>query len=508
MAGQSETEPGMHEAPEEKKGKRFAWWYLLIVVLIAVPCIMLVRMPETPLERAIKLIKANKPAAALPILEEIQKQPDNNLYLPWLAQCYLSTDRIAEGRTALDTAMKIKLPSENVVPVVLSFSKYYRQKNDFAEAEKLLMSVQALCPAREFQAERKEIYTQWAEDEASKNQIAQAIAHLEMLASIDGTNANSEKVTHMLAELYRQQAAIEETQNGNEAKAIELLEKSLTISDEPASRMALANLYVKNNDFKRAIVHLAQVCKSDPNNLEARHKLIDSSLKIDDYKGAQEAATELSERERCVENYQMLARIDLKLGNYAGAVRALEEANSLGPKDLDILASLEEALHSWVADLVKQGKQEESLTVKVRAERVADTIKAIEKELNPEEPTEKPVQATPDTLLGNPSVALTASRIWLSKGSFTPEGEIKLKNVGTEPVAELALTVAIYDKTSKKRTGSVTVSAAGSSHPMLPGQTRVLYFSSPNIVRAEHQLSVLIYWKGKLIRELPVVKEH
>ena len=105
-------------------------------------------------------------------------------------------------------------------------------------------------------------------------------------------------------------------------------------------------------------------------------------------------------------------------------------------------------------------------------------------------------------------MALTASRIWLSKGSFTPEGEIKLKNVGTEPVAELALTVAIYDKTSKKRTGSVTVSAAGSSHPMLPGQTRVLYFSSPNIVRAEHQLSVLIYWKGKLIRELPVVKEH
>ena len=109
---------------------------------------------------------------------------------------------------------------------------------------------------------------------------------------------------------------------------------------------------------------------------------------------------------------------------------------------------------------------------------------------------------------GDPPIALTTSRIWLSKGSFTPEGEIKIKNIGIEALTEMALTVAFFDKTLKKRTGSVTVSAAGNSHPMPPGQARSLYFSSPNIVRAEHQLSVLIYWKGKLIRELPVVKEH
>jgi hypothetical protein len=52
------------------------------------------------------------------------------------------------------------------------------------------------------------------------------------------------------------------------------------------------------------------------------------------------------------------------------------------------------------------------------------------------------------------------------------------------------------------------VSAAGAGHPILPGQTRSLYFSSPNIVKTDHQLSVIIFWKGKLIRELPVIKER
>lgn len=466
-----------------------------------------IRLPETPLDRAISLIKSNRAAAALPILEELaQKQPGDSQYLPWLAESYLRTDRLAEGRSALDTAIKVKLPCTTISPVVLEFSRYYRQKNDFAEAERLLNSSQTLCPASDFVEERKLLYTQWSEDEAKNNQTAQAISHLELLASLEGNPA--EKLAHTLAELYRQQAAVEETQNGNDNKAIQLLEKSLTVADEPATRIALGNLYAKNNDFKNAVVHLKQVCKADTNNLEARHRLIEMLGKLNDNQGAQEAATELADRERSVENFQSLASIDLKLDNYAGAVRALEEASNLSPKDPELLEQLLSSLNNWSTDLVKKGKQEESLGVKTRAERVAEKLKALEKELNPEQEAQKVTPPDNSFQPGSPPVALTSAKIWLSRGSQTPEGEIKLKNISNDAVTELALTVAFYDITIKKRTGAVTVSAAGSSHPMLPAQSRVLYFSSPNVVRPEHQLSVLIYWKGKLIRELPVVKEH
>ena len=466
-------------------------------------------MPETPLEHAISLIKANRPAAALSILEEIaQKQPDNSLYLPWLAQCYLNTDRLAEGRTALDTAIKLKLPSSTLSPIVLNFSKYYRQKADYAEAEKLLLTAQSVCPASNFQEERKAIYGEWADDDARKNHVDQAISHLEVLASLESGKL-TDKLSHSLVDLYRQQAALEETQNGNDNKATQLLEKSLLIADEPASRMALGNLYAKNNDFKNAAVHFAKVCKDDPNNLEARHKLIDYSIKSNDFQGAQIAASELAEREKSVPNFALLATIDLKLTNFAGAVRALEEASTLAPKDLELLTQLEDALSNWSDDLANHGKQEESAAVKTKRDRVSETMKAIEKEQNVVDDKEKEIAPLANTLApGDLPVSLITSRIWLSKGSVTPEGEIKLKNIGTDQVADLALTVAFFDSTLKKRTGSVTVSAAGASHPLPPGQSRVVYFSSPNTMRGDHQLSVLIYWKGRLIRELPVVKEH
>jgi hypothetical protein len=231
-------------------------------------------------------------------------------------------------------------------------------------------------------------------------------------------------------------------------------------------------------------------------------------MKLNDFQGAQEAASELADREKSVENFEQLATINLKLYNFAGAVRALEEGTTLAPKDLDLLGQLEDALNTWAADLTKNGKAEDSVSVKTRAERLAETIKAIEKEQNPgADDTKKDAQAT-GFGPGDPPISLTAAKCWLSKGSYTPEGEITLKNIGTDPLNELALTVAFFDNTLKKRTGSVTISAAGASHPMLPGQTRVLDVSSPTIVRPDHQLSVIIFWKGKLIRELPVVKEH
>ena len=181
----------------------------------------------------------------------------------------------------------------------------------------------------------------------------------------------------------------------------------------------------------------------------------------------------------------------------------------MAPKDLELLTQLEDALSNWSDDLANHGKQEESAAVKTKRDRVSETMKAIEKEQNVVDDKEKEIAPLANTLApGDLPVSLITSRIWLSKGSVTPEGEIKLKNIGTDQVADLALTVAFFDSTLKKRTGSVTVSAAGASHPLPPGQSRVVYFSSPNTMRGDHQLSVLIYWKGRLIRELPVVKEH
>src|ERR1700722_6974830 len=67
------------------------------------------RHADTPLARAISLVKQGKAAAALPLLEQFSQQhPENPAALPWVAQCYLRTDRIAEGRTALDTALRLK----------------------------------------------------------------------------------------------------------------------------------------------------------------------------------------------------------------------------------------------------------------------------------------------------------------------------------------------------------------------------------------------------------------
>jgi tetratricopeptide (TPR) repeat protein len=508
ISSEEQKQENLKEAAVPEPRQRPAWFWLLLVILSLAAVLTIVHLPQTPLERAVALIKANRAAAALPILEELaQKQPDSSQYLPWLAQGYLSTDRLAEGRTALDTALKVKLSCQTVAPILLNFSTYYRQKNDFAEAEKLLLSAQSVCPATEFQEERKAIYSQWADDDVKNNKIEEAIAHMEILAAMEPGKL-PEKLAHKLADLLRQQAAVEETQKGDDKKAIALLEKSLSINDEPASRLALGNLYAKNNNFKNAIANLSQVCKADINNLEARHKLIDLLINTGDLQGAQDAAAELADREKSVENFQLLAGINLKLMNFAGAVRALEEASSLAPKDLELLKQLESALVGWTADLLKQGKPDEAATVKTRGERVAETVKALEKELNPGADAETATNASTAFVPGSPPITLTASRIWLSKGSLTPEGEIKLKNIGNDALNELALTVAFFDKTIRRRTGSVTVSAAGSSHPMPAGQIRTIYFSSPNIVRADHQLSVLIYWKGKLIRELPVVKEH
>lgn len=501
------TQCGSAPLPLEKDGRRqnWVWWGLLLLALL-LPVLLLVRMPETPLDQAKSLVRSNKIAAALPLLENIARaEPDNHDVLPWLALCYLSTDRIAEGRTALDTAIKVKLHPESLVPALESYINYYEQRNDFAEAERLFTVLEKFKPSGKLESARKQLYLSWSKFDASETRLEDAISHLQAAIKVDEADPLRPEWQHKLAEYYRRLAASQE----DSARAINILEQSLTASDEPGTRIALSELYAAQGQGTQAVAHLKRVSQMDPNNLEARHRTVDLCLKLNDFKGAQEALSELADREKCVENYSLLADLHLRLQNYPGAVRALEEASNLSRNDAPVLAKLKEALLTWSLRLAQDGKLEESASVKGRAERINDMLKdlGVPQELPAEAQTD---QAGTDTKLspGGPPISLCSARIWLSRGSYTPEGEIGVKNVSGTPLTDLSMTMVFYDNTARRRINSVTASAASPQHPMLPDQTRTVYFSSPTTVKAEHKLCVLLFWKGRLIRELPVVKEH
>jgi hypothetical protein len=107
-----------------------------------------------------------------------------------------------------------------------------------------------------------------------------------------------------------------------------------------------------------------------------------------------------------------------------------------------------------------------------------------------------------------PPVALVSSRIWLARGSLTPEGEIKIHNTTGAPVNDLSLTAVFYDNTARRATGSVTLPVASpQSAPFAADASRSLYFSCPDTVKVDHQLGVIIFWKGKFLKEFPVVKQ-
>lgn len=473
------------------------------------PLFFLVRIPPTPLERAIALIKTNKAAAALPILEEIsQRQPEDHDVLPWLALSYLSTDRLAEGRTALDTAIKVKLPCATIVPAIESYSRYYQQKNDFAEADRLLLSAQHLCPDAATSKQRGEIYIAWSNYDRIGEDIENAARHLELALQYLNDPTKKDELGHQLADYYRQLATKAEVLKDDNKRALELLEKSLAAYDEPATRMAMGNIYSRVGNYGKAIEQYAGVAEMDPNNLEARHHMVDLYLRIDNTKGAQTVLSELADKERCVENYELLAALHMRLGNYAGAVKSLEDASGLSPNDEGILSGLHNALLDWSAALAHQGKQDQASSTRGRAERIAEILKTLDIN-NPDNPTgEVSPESENANIPDSPPFSLYASRTWLSKGSYTPEGEIRVKNISPNPLTDLSLTIIFYDNTRRRRTGEVTISAASSSHPLLPKQIRSLYFSSPNIVRTESQLCIIILWKGKLLTQLPVVKER
>lgn len=107
-----------------------------------------------------------------------------------------------------------------------------------------------------------------------------------------------------------------------------------------------------------------------------------------------------------------------------------------------------------------------------------------------------------------PPVALSSSRIWLAKGSLTPEGEIKIRNISGKPVADLALQAVFFDNTTRRQCGTVSLPVATpQSQPFPEDASRSLYFSCPNIVKPEHQLAVIIFWRGRFLKEFPVSKQ-
>ncbi|MFN8555541.1 MAG: tetratricopeptide repeat protein [Candidatus Obscuribacterales bacterium] len=505
------NEPGVEQhQPASKSGSKI-WRALIAVIVIGVAAVAvyyLTRPAETPYTRAAALIREGKAAAALPMLEQLAREhPEDPEVNPLLAQVYLSTDRLAEGRTYLDTALRLNIKGPTLSPVVLAYANYYESKGDFDEAEKLFQSASSACPLEELSAGLGGLYAKWADLDLSKNQVEQAVAHLESAQKYSNKLQEPEKslVPHRLSEAYRQLAASAELAK-NDQSAIELLNKSLAVSDEPVARMALAAIYSRIEQPKKAIENYKSVVAADANNLEARHRLIDLLCQTKDYQGAQEALLDLTDKEKSVENYQLLAAVNLKLENYAGAVRAFEDACDLRPKP-ELLKQLEAVLVDWSNLLMKQKKFQEAASVKGHAERVAEQLGMLTKDDKVElsDKQDKSVRVDDPRV---PPVALSSSRIWLAKGSLTPEGEIKIRNISGHAVADLALTAVFFDNTTRRQCGTVSLPVASpQSQPFPEDGSRSLYFSCPNIVKPEHQLAVIIFWRGHFLKEFPVAKQ-
>ena len=267
--------------------------------------------------------------------------------------------------------------------------------------------------------------------------------------------------------------------------------------------MILGDLYFAQKKDDKAIENYVQVVSQDASNLEARHKLIELYLAKKDLEAAAGALSELSEKERSFENFELLADLSLKLGDYPGAVRALEEASNLNPKP-QLLKDLLKTLNLYAQQLTREKRLQEAIAVKGHAERIADKLALIVKAEKKEESV-RPGSWSP----GNPPVSILSSRNWLYAGSSTPEGEIRIKNISPESVGDLTMIAVFFDHTRRTTRGSVVLPVASSSSaPFHPQAERTLYFSCPNIVDPDHQLGVKIYWKGRFLKEFPVIKQR
>ncbi len=507
----TQATPTEAQEPATKSGGTWLRTILIIVVICvaAYATYEYTRPKETEFIKAVKMIKHGKAASAIPVLEKLtHEDPDNINVYPWLAQSYLACERYAEGRTALDTALRFKLSAEELAPSIQAFAEYYQRRGDHEEAEKLYQSVMKRHSGRSFDLGRAKLYIAWAEKEIADDKLNDAIFHLQQADKLaKGLDESiSATIPLKLSDCYRRLAGIAEHNNRDDKEAIRLLEQSLSVCDEPLTRVLLAAIYARTGAKDKAIENYDFVSKEDPNNLEVRHRLIELLLEKKDYEKAQVALSELTDKEKSVEDYELLADVNLKIRNYAGAVRALEEANGLRPS-VPLLEKLRDALFSWSDLLASQKKNQEAISVKGHAARVSEQLaelKGVEDDTDEEgEPTEKPVGWDPE----KPPITIVFSRNWLAKDSLTPEGKIKIKNITGAPITDLTLSAVFFDNTSRKRNGTIMLPVTSPSSPAFETDgERWLYFSCPQTVKYDHQLAVLIIWKGKFLKEFPVAK--
>ncbi len=503
-------------APEKIKNQKAttSGYKLISFVLIGIALIALIVastrhfiFSKTPFTIAVSLIKSGKSASALPILEDLSiHHPENANIFPWLAVGYLNCERIAEGRIALDTALRMGLPPSEVTDAVNAYADFYEHREDFEEAEKLLTSANSNCPTLQLNESRARLYLKWGESELENNNIEEAVTHLEKANSLNNfvQEPLSSVIPRRLAETYKQLAALSEADK-DDSKAILCLEKSLKVLDDSSNRMYLAQIYAQVNQTQKAIENYQIVADADINNLEARHRLIDLLIQSGNYSQAQEALGDLIDKEKSVENYEQLVEVSLQLKNYARAVHTLEDACELGVK-ADLLKQLLTVLNDWAAALTRDQKSEEAASVKGHAERVAEQLNEV---LLEEAKNEDKLADKNDKFASAKDlpVALISSHIWLSAGSLTPEGEIKIKNITGKPVHDLTLTAVFYDHNLGHNNGTVILPVVTpTSVPFSAGSSRTLYFSCPNTVRSEHRLAVKLFWNGYFLKEFPVAK--
>src|SRR5207253_8068561 len=168
--------------------------------------------------------------------------------------CYLRTDRLAEGSTAIDTALKLKLPAKLTAPVVLAYADYYENKDDYAEAERLFTSAQPAVPEKALSDGRANLYIRWSDANANDGQTEYALNHLRLAYKLlPDKDSVKPTLPHKIGEYYRELAAVAETEENDDSKAVSLLQESLNWCDEPASRMQLGSIYLRSNKSDKAI---------------------------------------------------------------------------------------------------------------------------------------------------------------------------------------------------------------------------------------------------------------
>ena len=158
----------------------------------------------------------------------------------------------------------------------------------------------------------------------------------------------------------------------------------------------------------------------------------------------------------------------------------------------------------WANQLQAHHNSRQANSVKGHALRINDEIAKLTKE------EEKKLESSAANLTqANVPINIVSSKIWLAKGSLTPEAEIKIQNTSSFDILDINLQAYFYDNTLKKNYGCVSLPIVNyQSMKFLKGSYKTLYFSCPNTIKPDNKVSVIIFWKNHLLKEFPVNKEN